>query len=396
MAMIDSESSMTFVEAISMVGTELAMFSAAVLFYVAYKGMPSKRPHKSSKKEGYLAASCHNNSNVSTEDIYRQWQQSQKATTPDTSPELYAVITAMSQLNKKHVEVESELRLALEKQGETMLTELQALPPALLRDNAIGLLPLVLELLQSSGRPADTSTYASLMAAQLRQKNFKALAATAKRLPESSMTPKIRAILATAAAHNQKLDEVLQHIRQLPALESGHRSAISFSAATQIMKLATEQQRTSEVLTELHRVGPDLQQSTDSIKAYARSKDLAKATAVYTRVRDSGLGMQADFLKCYFDACVHCDNKAASLRVFEEMKAQNFVDLSICSTALKLYLAAGRMLEARKLVEHMEKSSGMISKSVAAQLLKACRLPKDYEVVDVKLLERILDTVVQS
>eukprot|EP00931_Biecheleriopsis_adriatica_P081130 TRINITY_DN5447_c0_g1_i1.p1 TRINITY_DN5447_c0_g1~~TRINITY_DN5447_c0_g1_i1.p1 ORF type:complete len:430 (+),score=102.36 TRINITY_DN5447_c0_g1_i1:172-1290(+) len=371
------------------------MFSAAVLFYVVYKGLPSKSPGNSTKK-GYLTVSCQDNTSTSAADVYQQWQQAQKATKPGTSPELYAVITAMSQLKKKHTEVKSELRDALDRQGETMLSELQELPGALLRDNAIELLPVVLELLQSAGRPADASIYASLMAAQLRQKKFRALAATASKLSDTSMTPKIRAILATAAAHTKNLDEVLQHIRQLPAVESGHRSALSFSAATQILSLATEQQRAPEVLHELCRVGPDVQQSIDSIKAYARCKDLAKATAVYTRVRDSGLGVQADFLKCYFDACLHCDNKTASLRVFEEMKTLKFVDLPICSTALKLYLAAGRMMEARRLVQDMGKAN-LISKSEAKQLLTACSLPKDHqEVVDVKRLESILDAVGQK
>lgn len=393
MAIIDSVPSMTIVEAISMIGTEVAMFSAAVLFYVMYKGLPQKGRKKTLKK----VSSHDDDQEHSAAEVYQQWLRAQKSKKPDTGPRLYAVVAAMRQLGKMDKEVHAELNAALSASsaGESMLTELQALPAALLRDSSIELLPVVLDLLQSAGRPADASIYASLMAAQLRRKHFKALAATAKELPDSSNTPKIRAILASAAAQQTNLDEVLQHIKEIPAAQSGLRSVLSLSAATAILKLASEQQRSSEVLQELQRIGTDLQQSIDSFTSYARSNDLDKATAVYKRIRDSGLGVQPDFHKSYFDACIHCNEKVTALRVFEDMKRASFADSALCSKALKLYLAAGRMMEARKLIEDMEKA-GYISKSARKELLKACSLPKDQEVVDVKVLERILETTFPS
>ncbi|CAE6940013.1 unnamed protein product [Symbiodinium natans] len=368
-------------EALSLVWTELAMFGVAALVYVACMGLPQTG---SKKPKGKLANVYEDAGLREAKDSWKHWEQVKKGRaelTGSPGSGLYKALTAMRQLRKSSSEVEAELRGALKgPAGAKLLAEMEALPAALLRDDAIDLLPPVLQVLQETGKRAETSTYAALMAAQLRRRDFAGVAVTASRLPEDSLTPKMRAILATAAAQRQKLDEALRQLEQLPD-DQGPRF-LGASAAGQILCLANKEQRGAEVQAQLQRIGvqplqdskdsnTEIQRAVTTMKAYVKNKDLPNVTAVFNRLKKNGVVMRSQIYNCYLDACVQCSDIEAALSLFEEMKQLGFVDVVSYNTVLKGYLAAGRMGEARSLVQEMTSRGLAANKVTYNELLNA-------------------------
>jgi pentatricopeptide repeat protein len=231
------------------------------------------------------------------------------------------------------------------------------------------------------------------MAAQLRRRDYGGVAATASKLPSESLTPKMLAILAIAAASRKELDEVLRHLRRLPVGEEGSRCALSASGAGQILMLATKEQRTDEVKAELQRIGAqiketkgaegnqsmDVQRSMSSIKAFARNKDLQSATAVFDRLKLSGVSMRPQLYNCYLDACVQCGSTRTCLKLFEEMKQLGCVDVVSYNTTLKAYLASNRMEDARALVKEMTARGLPANKVTYNELLNAKVASRDHQ-----------------
>mmetsp|Transcript_13840 Transcript_13840/g.32962 ORF Transcript_13840/g.32962 Transcript_13840/m.32962 type:complete len:870 (-) Transcript_13840:297-2906(-) len=376
-------------EALSLVWMELAMFGVAALVYVACMGLPQTG---SKKSKGKLANAYEDAPLRDAKDAYKQWEQVKKGSgelsggSPGSG--LYKALTAMRQLRKAAAEVENELRDALTGPAAAkLLPEMEALPAALLRDDAIDLLPPVLHVLQDSGKPVEMSTYAALMAAQLRRRDFAGVNSTASKLPEESLTPRMRAILATAAAQRQKLDEALRHLQRMPDAD-GSRCFLTPSAAGQILSLANREQRGGEVTQQFQRIGvqpvqdnkdsnAELQRSVTTIKAYVKNKDLPSATAVFDRLKKNGVVMRPQIYNCYLDACVQCNDIEAALSLFEEMKQLSFVDVVSYNTMIKGYLGAGRVSEARSLVQEMSTRGLAANKVTYNELLNAKVIARD-------------------
>ncbi|CAJ1378370.1 unnamed protein product, partial [Effrenium voratum] len=318
-----------------------------------------------------------------------KWQQVKKGHGELGGSGLYMVLTAMRQLRKSPAEVEGELRSSLKgAQGEKLLGEVEALPAALLRDDAIEMLPPVLKLLQDFGRPADSSTYGALMAAQLRRRDLTGVSATAAMLSEEALTPKMHAILATAAAQRQKLEEALLHLAKLHPEPSGPCRVLSSSAAAQILALGQREQRAQEVVEQLQRLKVQPQEKTDNnelqravttIKAYVKNKDLPSATGVFNRLKKSGVALRPQVYNCFLDACVQCGDIDASLSLFEEMKQLGFLDVVSYNTLLKGHLAAGRMADARNLVQEMSTQGLSANKVTYNELLNAKVAARDRQ-----------------
>lgn len=348
------------------------MFAVAAVVYVAVVGLPQVGPKKRAKKPGYEDSASNE-----AEETYKKWLQVKKGKAElSGATGLYLVLTSMRQLKKSPSEIESELRSGLE--AKHLLPELEALPATLLRDDAVDLLPPVLQVLQDVGKRAEVTVYASLMAAQLRRRDFAGVNLTASKLPEDVLTPKMHAILATTAAHRQKLDDALRYLQLLPS-DAGR--ILTPSAAAQIMSLAQREQRAPEILEQLLRIGVQPQEKTDSnaelqravttIKAYVKNKDLPSATATFNRLKKNGVVMRPQVYNCFLDACVQCNDIEASLLLFEEMKQLGFVDVVSYNTLLKGYLAAGRMTDARDLVQQMSSRGLSANKVTYNELLNA-------------------------
>lgn len=349
------------------------MFGVAAVVYVAVVGLPQLGPKKRAKKPGYEDTASNE-----AEETYKKWQQVKKGKAElSGATGLYLVLTSMRQLKKSPSEMESELRSGLEA-AKHLLPDLEALPATLLRDDAVDLVPPVLQVLQDLGKRAEVTVYASLMAAQLRRRDFAGVNLTASKLPEDVLTPKMHAILATTAANRQKLDDALRYLQLLPS-DAGR--VVTPSAAAQIMSLAQREQRAPELLEQFLRIGVQPQEKTDSnaelqravttIKAYVKNKDLPSATATFNRLKKNGVVMRPQVYNCFLDACVQCNDIEASLLLFEEMKQLGFVDVVSYNTLLKGYLAAGRMSDARELVQEMSCRGLSANKVTYNELLNA-------------------------
>mmetsp|Transcript_105684 Transcript_105684/g.187941 ORF Transcript_105684/g.187941 Transcript_105684/m.187941 type:complete len:866 (-) Transcript_105684:186-2783(-) len=367
------------VEAVSLVWMELAMLIASALVYVSIVGIP--RPSKTKKimydDDGPAAGA---------KEVYRQWQQAKKSGSPMHGG-LYAAVTAMRQLHKPSTQILSDLRTVSKK----FLPEVEALPAALLRDDALELLPSVLQLLEELGRPADASIHASLMAAQLRRRDLEGVAATAARLSE--LTPKMRGILAAAAGQQGRLDEALSHLRCMPAAVDGQRCFLSPTAAAHLLNLANREERGPEASEELDRIGArigagkatigtddfpsDMQRAVSSMKAFAKNKDLASATEVFNRLQAGGVPLRSQIYNCYLDCCVHCEDIEASLKLFDEMKGLKLADVVSYNTVLKAYLSSGRIAEGQDLVKEMSTHGISANKVTYNELLNAKVEAKD-------------------
>ncbi|CAE7411948.1 unnamed protein product [Symbiodinium sp. CCMP2456] len=389
-------------EALSLVWMELAMFGVAALVYVAQpcctfstssgsgvwrcmelESWSFDKPR--TKTKGKLANTYEDAPLREAKESWKHWEQVKKGRaelTGSFGSGLYKALTAMRQLRKSGSEVEEELRAALKGPASAkLLSEMEALPAALLRDDAIDLLPPVLQVLQDWDKRAEMSTYAALMAAQLRRRDFAGVGVTASKLPEDSLTPKMRAILAAAAAQRGKLEEALRQLEQLPDADSGPRF-LTPSTAGQILCLANKEQRGAEVQAQLKRIGvqplqdskdsnAELQRAVTTMKAYVKNKDLPNVTAVFNRLKKNGVVMRSQIYNCYLDACVQCSDIDAALSLFEEMKQLGFVDVVSYNTVLKGYLASGRLGEARSLVQEMTSRGLAANKVTYNELLNA-------------------------
>lgn len=166
---------------------------------------------------------------------------------------LTSVVDSMLKLGYSTTDVVAELRSSLAS-CPGLLPGIALLPNTLLRDDSLDLASGVLALLEERKYQVDQGPYASLMAAQLRRRDYAGVALTAGRLDASSLTPKMRTILATAAVSRGQLDEALGHIRQMPTPPPGGRSTLSPSATVQVLGLAAREHRVAAASEELQRV----------------------------------------------------------------------------------------------------------------------------------------------
>jgi len=377
-------------EALSLVWMELAMLVTSALVYVAIVGLPQKAGKK--KKVIYEDSAPA----ADAKEVYQQWQEAK--TNDSTMPGgLHAAVTAMRQLHKSTAEIMSELR---EANIKNILPDVATLPAALLRDDAIELVPPLMELLEEFGRPADVSTRASLMAAQLRRKDFEGVATTAAMLKGNQLTPKMRAILAAAAVQQGRLTEALSQLQRMPAAVDGQRCVLQPSTASQILNLASREDRTSEASEELDRIGArpgkdqgkaedsslDLHRAISSMKAFGKNKDLSSATQVFNRLKAGAVPLRSQVYNCYLDSCVQCEDVDASLQLFEEMKKLKLADVVSYNTVLKGYLSSGRVAEAQDLLKEMSANGVSANKVTYNELLNAKVQAKDrrgmWQVVD--------------
>eukprot|EP00928_Gymnodinium_smaydae_P025389 TRINITY_DN2022_c2_g3_i1.p1 TRINITY_DN2022_c2_g3~~TRINITY_DN2022_c2_g3_i1.p1 ORF type:complete len:1064 (-),score=241.45 TRINITY_DN2022_c2_g3_i1:64-3255(-) len=247
-------------EATSVVWVELSLFAAAGLVYALVAGMKTraapigKKHQKQLKGEDSPRGATPGAGNKQEHArVYAEWTA--KRLSPEAAQlDLASVFGAMQKRGMSAADIKEEVKSAL-LSNEPLLTSLVMLPQTLLRDGAPELLTIVIDLLEASGRTPDLSVYAGLMATLLRRRDYAGVAASGSRLPSESITSKMRAHLAAAAAQRGLVDEVLEHVRQIPALEEGQRCALSSATAFQMLTLALKECRLPEVTEQLSRVG---------------------------------------------------------------------------------------------------------------------------------------------
>merc|ERR1719401_70013 len=113
------------------------------------------------------------------------------------------------------------------------------------------------------------------------------------------------------------------------------------------------------------------------IKAYSRERNLTAAKNVFDKLKASGAQLLPQIYNSLLDAYVHCGDLEGALRLFEEMKAANIVDVVGYNTVLKAHLCRGNSEEARILVEEMAARGLQASKVTYNELLHSRVMAKD-------------------
>lgn len=172
--------------------------------------------------------------------------------------DLSSIIVSMQKLGTSSTHIVEELRQGLERCPQ-LISSVAALPAAALRDNAVETLAGILALLEEYGMIVEPSMYVSLMNAQLRRRDFESVFATAKMLPASAFTPRVRSMLALAAVHQERLDGALGQIRQIPVPLEDALCPLSSTCAARVLALAAQEQRVKSVAEELRRIRAKLE-----------------------------------------------------------------------------------------------------------------------------------------
>jgi len=116
------------------------------------------------------------------------------------------------------------------------------------------------------------------------------------------------------------------------------------------------------------RVARDMQARAESIIAHGKEGRLEKAIEVLDVAKQSSGAPTTKLYNCLIDACVHCEDVAAALRYFAEMKEAGLADVVSYNTILKGRLAKGHVDEAHALLKEME-ASGLAATSVTFHCL---------------------------
>jgi len=440
-------------EAASLVWMELAMFGLAAICYVFLIGVPGLRPTKPNAKIGKGATASKGNSSGECNAIPLEPRQSDasgdrpavlddweraKASSEVAELNLASVVDAMRKLGKSPSDIADELRSAINK-NPALLSNVSSLPAALLRDDSVEMLDVMLSLLEELGHVADVSVYAGLMAAQLRRRNYKGVAATGARMASDALTPRMRSILASAAAQRGCFDEALVHLQHMPEPAEGTKSPLTHTVTAQVLALAAREKRVLAAVEAMQRLGANLEQKqfedllmaegrksspevcedlinsgvalglssevgraalakaqagksapnsggcssgelqryASMIKAHAKERDLKSAAAVFERLCTGGTPLTPLIYNCFLDACVQCGDFERAKAHFETMKGLGVVDTVGYNTLLKAYLSRGQAEEARALVEEMTARGLLANKVTYNELLHAKVMSKD-------------------
>lgn len=237
--------SAAIVELVSLIWMELALIIAAGLLYILCVGGLPWRPAATKKAKS-----------TGDGDAEKELRQSHECSDrhrikSSDEVDLASEVHSMVAVGRSSRQIVDELNMAVS-ENPNLLAGVLNLPHVLLRDDAVDLLDRTLLMLEQRGHHVDLAVYGGLMSSQLRHRNFIGVAETAARV--SSFTPKMRATLAAAAVHRGRLEESLEHLRQIPYQE-GARSLVSPASTCQILTLAAQEGLLPTVSEELHRVG---------------------------------------------------------------------------------------------------------------------------------------------
>jgi len=257
------------VEVASLVWMEIAMLCvAALLYFICIGGspLPSVNTWLSSKKakamdnddassRGSGETDCELKNKLARGDhlaVLKCWQQL-KAKQEMPQFELSSVVHSMQKLGRPAAEIIAELQTALASNA-SLLPSVAALPTTLLCDDAVELLDGTLKLLEEHKQPAELAVYAGLMQGLLRRRSYAAVTATAQRVSPEALTPKMRAMLVTAAAYRGCLGEAVRHMKRMPVPLEGARSLLAPGVVMQALSLSVREKCVGSTASELQRI----------------------------------------------------------------------------------------------------------------------------------------------
>lgn len=242
-----------FSTAIEAAWMEIAMIAATAFLYALFAsglqfpaiGMKSPKEKKHVEVPADMSSNDHR-------ELLLKWHKA-IAINQASSLDLTSVVDAMLKLGRSHDDVATELRAALQEDTK-MLERVALLLQALLRDDSVELLSVVLRVLEEKVHPIDVAVYAGLMQAYLRRRDYARVTATGLRFNLQDATPRMLAMLATAAAHQSQLAEALSYVKLLPDVPPGGKTLLSPAAVSQIIGLAVKEKQVMTVAEEIFRV----------------------------------------------------------------------------------------------------------------------------------------------
>jgi len=355
-------------EVVSLVWMEFAMFVVAALIYILCVGgapapflaawFPAKKKvmdedTKSVSPKGRKPrAEMPGVPQADHTAVLKSWQQ-MKTTGNTVDVELSSVVHSMQKLGKSTADIMAELKSGLQSNPE-LLPKVVALPTTLLRDDAVQLLDGTVQLLEEFEQTVDIAVYAGLMGAQLRRRDYEGAATTAQRVASEALTPKMRSMLVTSAAHRGRLDEVLGHLRQMPVPADGERNLVPSGAAIQVLALAVREQRAPAAASELKRI---------RVRVEAKHFD----ELVVAQSKRSGGVM----------ACRELIDAGVTLNLPKAPSAYQALASALA--------ASGQVAELKSLLEELEGEVGpagiAVSEPLAMSLLAAAKTVRDSDMV---------------
>merc|ERR1719159_596140 len=115
----------------------------------------------------------------------------------------------------------------------------------------------------------------------------------------------------------------------------------------------------------------DVNKHIAMIKAFSRDRNLQGAIDVFDRLKVSGASLNSMAYNSLLDACIQCNDSARALKLFEQMKADGFIDVVSFNITLKMYLRTNKHHEAELLLTQMREHGLNPNKITYNELINA-------------------------
>merc|ERR1719327_576383 len=113
------------------------------------------------------------------------------------------------------------------------------------------------------------------------------------------------------------------------------------------------------------------------IKACSRERNLQGAMDVFERLKSSGAALNSMAYNALLDACIQCNDSAHARKLFEQMKADGFIDVVSFNIILKTSLREKKHDEAEQLLQEMREHGLQPNKITYNELINAKEEARD-------------------
>jgi len=120
-----------------------------------------------------------------------------------------------------------------------------------------------------------------------------------------------------------------------------------------IMKSAMQCGRNDLAQSVFAGAAGDISKHLAMIKACSRERNLQGAMDVFERLKSSGAALNSMAYNALLDACIQCNDSAHARKLFEQMKADGFIDVVSFNIILKTSLREKKHDEAEQLLQEM-------------------------------------------
>jgi pentatricopeptide repeat protein len=138
-----------------------------------------------------------------------------------------------------------------------------------------------------------------------------------------------------------------------------------------IMKSAMQCGRNNLAQSVFAGAAGDISKHLAMIKACSRERNLQGAIDVFERLKSSGASLNSMAHNSLLDACIQCNDSVHARKLFDQMKADGFVDVVSFNIVLKMYLRERKHADAEALLEEMRTHGLQPNKITYNELINA-------------------------